>query len=90
MPGVFVYRIEPRDKVLAMGASTHDELPAMVPTVYQLDLRDPAGYFFARKFAVHHEDVLFASNAPYTDVLKYLSLIAPLTGSSANVRSTIK
>jgi hypothetical protein len=32
--------------------------------------------------------VLFASNAPATDVGKYLSLIGPLTGSSANARAT--
>jgi polysaccharide export outer membrane protein len=87
--GVFIYRNEPRTKVIAMGAATQGALPEMVPTVYLLNLRDPAGYFYAGKFAVHNEDVVFASNSPSTDLLKFLSLISPLTGASANVRVTV-
>ena len=86
--GVCVLRNEPRAKVQALGVSAPGDMSVMVPTVYLVNLRDPAGLFYARKFAVHHEDVLFASNAPATDVGKYLSLIGPLTGSSANVRAT--
>jgi polysaccharide export outer membrane protein len=86
--GVFVYRSEPRAKLQALGVSAPGDMPAMVPTVYLVNLRDPAGLFYARKFAVHNEDVLFASNAPATDVGKYLSLIGPLTGSSAKARAT--
>ena len=50
-----------------LGVEPRAQLPAMVPTVYLLNLRDPARYF------MHHasrsnEDVLFISNAPATDL----------------------
>jgi polysaccharide biosynthesis/export protein len=86
--GMFIYRTEPRAQLAALGIGHADTLPEMVPTVYLLNVRDPAGYFYASKFAVHNEDVIFASNAPATDLTKILNLLVPLTGSSANARST--
>jgi polysaccharide export outer membrane protein len=86
--GVFVYRSEPRDTVVAMGVK--GQLPAMVPTVYLLNLRDPAGYFYASHFAVRDEDVIFVSNAPATDLAKFLNLLAPFTGSAASSRATVR
>ena len=86
--GVFVYRNEPQSKVRALGVTLAGDLPPMVPTVYLVNLRDPAGIFYARRFAIHREDVLFASNAPATDLGKFLSLLGPLTGASANARAT--
>lgn len=86
--GLFIYRTEPRAQVAALGVGPVDALPEMVPTVYLLNVRDPAGYFYASKFAVHSEDVIFASNAPSTDLSKILNLLVPLTGSSVNARAT--
>ena len=88
--GVFVYRTEPRATVVALGVASRAELPAMVPTVYLLNLRDPAGYFYASRFAVRSEDVIFISNAPATDLAKFLDLIVPITGSSAVTRSIFR
>lgn len=88
--GVFVYRTEPRATVVALGINSPAELPAMVPTVYSLNLRDPAGYFYASRFAVHSEDLLFVSNAPATDLAKFLSLVVPITGSAAITRAIFK
>ena len=88
--GVFVYRIEPRATVVALGVDPRAQLPAMVPTVYLLNLRDPAGYFYASRFAVRNEDVLFISNAPATDLGKFLDLILPVTTSAAVTRAIFK
>ena len=84
--GVFVYRTEPRATVLALGVVAGPDLPVMVPTVYLLDVRDPAGYFYASRFAVRSEDIIFITNAPATDLAKFLDLLAPLTGSTAATR----
>jgi polysaccharide export outer membrane protein len=88
--GVFVYRMEPRATVVAMGIDPHAAMPDMVPTVYLLDLRDPAGYFYASRFAVRHEDVLYISNAPSTDLAKFLDLLAPIANSTAVTRSIFR
>ena len=88
--GVFVYRTELRETVIALGVEPRAQLPAMVPTVYLLNLRDPAGYFYASRFAVRNEDVLFISNAPATDLGKFLDLILPVTTSAGVTRAIFK
>jgi polysaccharide export outer membrane protein len=87
--GVFVYREEPRENVLALGVDPNAPLPARVPTVYAVDLTEPAGFFHARQFMMHNEDLMYVSNAPATDVNKFLStILSPLTSSSAAARAT--
>jgi polysaccharide export outer membrane protein len=85
--GVFLYRMEPRATLVALGIDPRTAMPAMVPTVYLLNLRDPAGFFYASRFAVRSEDVLYISNAPSTDLAKFLDLILPTSGSAAAIRS---
>jgi polysaccharide export outer membrane protein len=59
-----------------------------VPTVYLVDLNDPAGFFYASRFPVHGEDVLYVANAPASDLQKFLTLMIGATASSAAVRET--
>ncbi len=54
-----------------------------MPTIYLTDLRDPAGYFYASKFMMQPEDVIFVSNAPDTDIAKFFSLVLPAAYSAA-------
>ncbi len=70
----FVYRLNHK---LSSQASTN------APTIYLLDLRDPTGYFYASRFAMYPEDVIFVSNAPMTDLAKFLSLVLPAASSSS-------
>ena len=84
---VFLYRFEPRDALTAIGVAVTADTPARVPTVYYVDLIDPAGYFYANQFAMRDEDLIFVSNAPSTDVSKFLALILPLAYSAANFRT---
>ena len=60
------------------------------PTIYLTDLRDPAGYFYAGKFMMHPEDVIFVSNASETDVAKFLSLVLPAAYSAAGFNSGVR
>ena len=55
----------------------------MMPTIYMTDLRDPAGYFYASRFMMRPEDVIFVSNAPDTDIAKFLSLVLPAAYSAS-------
>ncbi len=84
--GVFLYRMEPRAEVEAMGVIAPADMPETVPTVFLLDLRDPAGFFYASKFIVRHEDILYVSNAPSSDLSKFLALILPTAASVAAIR----
>lgn len=77
----FVYRLDH----VGSGATR-----SVVPTVYLTDLRDPAGYFYASQFSMYPEDVIFVSNAPATDLAKFLSLVLPAAYSASGFNSGLK
>jgi len=77
----FVYRLE---------HITNGRSKTVSPTVYLTDLRDPAGYFYASQFPMQAEDVIFVSNAPATDLSKFLSLVLPAAYSSSGFNSGFK
>ena len=81
---IFVYRFEPGEQPLAQGALKGG---APIPTVYALNLTDPAGYFYANKFRIHNEDTLFVSNSPSTDLGKFLALVLPAAYSAEGFRT---
>ncbi len=83
---VFIYRFEPRDTLLNIGARGPDALPATVPTIYYLDLAEAEGYFLASQFTMHNEDLIYVSNSPASDIAKFLALILPTAYSAANFR----
>lgn len=96
---VFVYRFEPRATISQLDprstaapfeVAAANDLPPIVPTIYLLDLNDPAGIFHASRFAVRGDDVVYVANAPATDLLKFLSLMTGATGSGASVRGTFR
>jgi len=43
--------------------------------VYRLDLRDPASFFVMQSFPVSNKDVIYISNAPATELQKFLNLV---------------
>ncbi len=84
---VFIYRGEDRDTLIGFGATATPGLAAVVPTVYYLDLIEPSGYFMATKFGVRNEDLIYVSNAPATDLAKFLALILSASYSAANFKT---
>jgi polysaccharide biosynthesis/export protein len=43
--------------------------------IYNLDLRDPSGYFLAQKFEMRNKDVLYTSNAATAETAKFLTFL---------------
>ena len=94
---IFVYRFEPpatdaqtsptMPQVLPVSTTSGTPASPATPTVYLLDLTNPAGYFYANKFRIHNEDTLFVSNAPSTDLTKFLALVLPAAYSASGFRS---
>lgn len=89
---IFVYRLEPAaaGNTSATNAGTAPaDAPAGVPTIYLVNLSDPAGFFYASRFPMHGEDVVYVANAPATDLQKFLNLMLGVTASGAYTRETI-
>jgi polysaccharide export outer membrane protein len=73
--GVFVYRREPRELAERLGVDCSKFVGPLVPVIYNVDFRDPAGYFLATQFEMRDKDVLFAANAGTYDSAKVMQYI---------------
>lgn len=85
---VFVYREEKLATVRALGVE-QGGLPALVPTVYVVNLIRGGGLFEASRFWMHPNDVIYIANAPASDLAKFLALVITGAGSSAAIRATV-
>jgi polysaccharide export outer membrane protein len=74
--GVFLLRFEPASLVAELAPERAGQIQtAYVPVVYRLNLRDLNSYFMARSFPMRDKDILYVSNAPLTEVQKFLSVV---------------
>jgi polysaccharide biosynthesis/export protein len=81
-PGsVFLYRGETRSLAEQLGVEVGQFSGPIVPVIYNIDLRDPAGYFLATKFQMRNKDVIFASNAASAEQAKVMTYLRLLTGT---------
>jgi polysaccharide export outer membrane protein len=46
-----------------------------VPVVYRIDLTNPGSFFLMQSFPTENKDVLYVSNAPVTELQKFLNLL---------------
>jgi polysaccharide biosynthesis/export protein len=82
--GVYLYRGEPRDVAERMGIDITAFEGPLIPVVYNVNLRDPAGYFLASKFQMRNKDVIFASNAVEIEQAKIMNYINLITATVNN------
>jgi polysaccharide biosynthesis/export protein len=83
-PGnVFLYRGEPREVAERLGADLARFPGPIVPVIYVVNFRDPAGYFLATKFQMRNKDVLYVSNAVTVEAAKAMNFFR-LTVATVN------
>lgn len=70
---VFLYRGETREVAAQLGIDCSPYQGPIIPVVYNLNLRDPAGYFLATKLQMRNKDVIYASNAEVVDIAKAMN-----------------
>jgi len=80
--GVFVFRTEPEE--IANQLMGRSDLQGAQRFVYVLNLTEPSGMFEARDFAIRDDDLLYVTEAPYTQFTKVLNAI---TGSLTPVNN---
>ncbi len=82
--GVFVIRFERPADYDQLGLQRPDPsaLPE-VPVIYRLTLRDPIGFFVARRFPVRNKDIVYVSNAPSMEIQKVMTILLPFLGVGA-------
>lgn len=88
---VFLFRYASRATLAKAGLDVSRFVANDVPTVFQVDLSQAQGYFVANHFYMKHKDMIYISESPTTDLLKFLnivnSVIAPVSGSAGAITS---
>lgn len=54
-----------------------------VPVIYRVNMRDPNGFFLARRFPVRNKDIVFVANASTLEVQKVMTILLPFLGTGA-------
>ncbi len=72
---VFLYRGEARDVAEAMGIDCRPYEGPVVPVIYTINLRDPAGYFLASSFEMRNKDMLYISNSFSVESTKWMNFL---------------
>ena len=78
---MFIYRGETREFAEHMGIDIRRFPGPIIPVVYNINFRDPAGYFLATKFQMRNKDVIFASNAVAVETAKIMNYIRLVTAT---------
>ncbi len=72
---VFLYRQEPRDVAQLLGADMTRFGGPLVPVIFQINFRDPSGYFLATRMQMRNDDIIFVANARSYELAKVLAYI---------------
>ena len=72
---VFLYRGEARDIAEAMGVDCTPFEGPIIPVVYLINLRDPAGYFLASSLEMRNKDIIYVSNAFSVESTKFMNYV---------------
>jgi polysaccharide export outer membrane protein len=78
---VFLYRGETREVATQLGIDCSKFEGPIIPVIYSVDLRNPAGYFLATKFEMRNKDVLYVSNSPTVELTKAMSFFRMVVGT---------
>jgi polysaccharide export outer membrane protein len=81
---VYLYRGETREVAERLGIDISKFEGPIIPVVYNVNFRDPAGYFLATKFQMRNKDVIFASNAVEIEQAKIMNYINLITATANN------
>jgi polysaccharide export outer membrane protein len=77
---LFLIRLESPSVLNKIGGSYRTASnPEGVPVIYQINLRDPKGFFMAKQFLMRDKDVLYVGSAGSMGVQKVMNVIGALT-----------
>ena len=73
--GVFIFRFESKSAVTWPHDPVMTTPDGLVPAVFRVDLSDPASFFLIQSFPIENRDILYVSNAPITEIQKFLNVL---------------
>jgi len=82
--GTFIFRFEPASVVRKLNPGSKLLGTPLVPVVYRINMRDPNSLFTTQAFRMRNRDLIYVSNAPYTELQKVLGVFSSVTGPVAS------
>lgn len=79
---VFLFRYTPREILHRAGVDLKRFPGGQVPTVYTVDLSQAEGYLIADNFYLKTRDIVFVSETPSVDLLKFFDIINGVTATA--------
>jgi polysaccharide biosynthesis/export protein len=76
--GIFVFRFEDAATFNSFGTNV-TSTNTTVPTIYNIDLKDPSSFFTTQNFPVRNHDVIYVATAEARQTEKFLRLLAMFT-----------
>lgn len=88
--GVFVFRYEPASVVQSLGPQTVEpDASDQVPVVYQINLKEPQGYFVAQAFPIRDRDLIYVANTDTVQLAKLANLVHTFTSLFSTTSYTL-
>jgi polysaccharide biosynthesis/export protein len=81
---VFLYRGETRHVAELLGVDVSKFDGPIIPIIYNIDLRNPAGYFLASKFEMRNKDIIYVSNASSIESAKVMAFIRSVVDTATD------
>ena len=78
---VFLYRGETRALAEQLGIDCSKFQGPIIPVIYNINLRYPAGYFLATKFEMRNKDVIYVSNSVSVETAKAMNYFRLIVGT---------
>ena len=72
---VFLYRGEAREVAEALGVDCTPYEGPIIPVIYTINLRDPAGYFLSSSMEMRNKDIIYVSNAFSVESTKFMNYV---------------
>ena len=85
---VFLYRGETREVAEAMGIDCSRFQGPIIPVIYNINFRDPAGYFLATTYEMRNKDVIYVSNSVSVEATKFMSYLRTINATVNDPIST--
>ena len=79
---VFLYRGETREVAEQIGVDCRRFQGPIIPIIYNINFRDPAGYFLAQTFEMRNKDVIYTSNAVSVETTKFLNFLRTIMATA--------
>jgi polysaccharide export outer membrane protein len=82
---IFLFRFEQRDLLAHLGVDVSKYAGPVVPTVYAVNFTRADGLFLANAFYLKHRDIVYVSDSPSTDLLKFVAVVRQVVGAAGDI-----